>query len=290
MFVTIRLATLRAALRSSMIALGLVVAFSCLMIPLANAATEMVERPAQDSSKPAGHQRKNSHQPVDFNGVWEMTDISIVTVPEDDVDNFTDLAKQRIKDIKENYDPSQDDPAFFCLAKGMPWAMLNRARNYPTEIYQTDDRVMVLFELYDAYRSIRLDVSDFPEYVAPSAHGYSIGHWEGDALVIETRDLMPTNPVSLPYIHRSEEARIIERWTLQSHPKFGEVFINDMTIDDPVIYKKPATAHFVMKRAPKGTVLGGYNCPQDAWDRHVKKRQKEMASQKSAKESHHGEP
>ena len=41
----------------------------------------------------------------------------------------------------------------------------------------------------NSYRIIYLDGRSFPENIPPTNYGYSIGHWEGDTLVVETRGL-----------------------------------------------------------------------------------------------------
>jgi hypothetical protein len=219
--------------------------------------------------------------PANFSGIWVIADPALAVVPEANVDNLTDAAKERIARYQTQYDPSVDDPSSVCLAKGMPWTMLNRARDYLTEIYQTNDRVTVFFELYDAYRHIRMDRTEFPDYVAPSSNGYSIAKWEGSTLAIETRGVIETNPVS--HVHRGPDLRIIEKWSLQQDETHGEVLVVDMTIHDPLIYKQPAEARFVMKRAEEGEAVGGYNCPNYLWDKFVEKRTAELEAKAAKK-------
>jgi hypothetical protein len=77
------------------------------------------------------------------------------------------------------------DPVAKCLPPGMP-AMMSMA--YGMEIMQTKDKITFFSELNDALRRVYLDgrkpaqkVLDDPTYA-----GYSMGHWEGDTLVVDT--------------------------------------------------------------------------------------------------------
>ncbi|MGE0115955.1 MAG: hypothetical protein AB7T07_13865 [Steroidobacteraceae bacterium] len=214
----------------------------------------------------------------DFSGVWEMADLEYTVIPEENHPRFTEQTRRDIENYQKNYDPKKDDPVNVCFVKGMPWTMLFRARGYPMEVYQTDKRVVMFFEPYDGYRNIRLDRKVFPDSVPRSANGYSIGHWEGDTLVIETRNLTGRNPISPT--HRSEQARIIERWKFQQDAKYGQVLDVDVTMDDPEVFIEPAKGHGVFKRAPAGVEVGGYNCSEALWSDYIDKRRAEVESKR----------
>lgn len=215
---------------------------------------------------------------ADFSGVWRIVGFSEVMRPENSNPEYTEEALRRIRNFEQHYDEAEDSPAKFCYHEGMPWSMVHRARDYPTEIYQSADRVMLFHEGMDIYRHIRLDTKTFPENYVPSAQGYSIAHWDGGDLIIETRGLTATNEVGAH--HRSEEARVIERWHLIKQPNMPDRWEITFTLEDPVIFKKPARGRQLMERAEAGTVVGGYNCPQALWDDYIA----------SIKEQREGEP
>src|SRR5436190_15521443 len=80
---------------------------------------------------------------------------------------------------------SEFDPNAKCLSAGMPSMM---GMGYGMEIQQTKDKITIYGELNDVYRRIFLDgrkpsqkTLDDPTYA-----GYSMGHWEGDTLVVDT--------------------------------------------------------------------------------------------------------
>ena len=82
------------------------------------------------------------------------------------------------------------DPELFCLPSGVgPRAM---SAPYPAEFINLENpaRIIVLYQGGGRiWRVIHLDGRPFPEGDAlnPTYQGYSVGHWEGDTLVIETR-------------------------------------------------------------------------------------------------------
>lgn len=246
---------------------------SSLLIPLQG----MAEASTPEPQMPEPQISKGSRP--DFSGVWEMADFDLVRRPETNNPTFTPEAKAKLDYFKKYYDEIKDDPALFCMVKGMPWTITSRARTYPTEIYQTDDQIFMFFEYMDNRRVIHLDKTEMPEFYPRSSEGYSIGHWEDDTLVIKTRGLTAKHDIS-PYA-RSEETTIIERWTLVENPKFGTTIDIEVTVHDPNVYAKPAKGHQVFMRAPEGISVGGYNCQYQLWDKHIEKREKEI-EQKSA--------
>jgi hypothetical protein len=152
--------------------------------------------------------------------------------------------------------------------------MLGRARNYPTEIIQYPDRIFMVFELYDQFRQIHLDGTPKPADFGPSPSGWSVGHWEGQSLVIETTGMPTLNLFGV--MQRTEDAKVTERWQLGQHPDYGEVLNVDITVEDPAIFATPARAHQVFKRSKPGVVPGGYNCSSSLWDDHIEARKAEL--------------
>ncbi len=60
---------------------------------------------------------------------------------------------------------------------------------YPLEIVQNDTQVTILYESFHEVRRIFLDGRGYPETLPHRAMGYSLGHWEGSTLVVETKML-----------------------------------------------------------------------------------------------------
>jgi hypothetical protein len=82
------------------------------------------------------------------------------------------------------YDPFKDDPTFRCdpVAIRRVWG----APGTPLSITREGDRVVLRHEWMDVVRTVYLNVKEHPANGPRTSLGHSIGHFEGDTLVIET--------------------------------------------------------------------------------------------------------
>jgi hypothetical protein len=96
------------------------------------------------------------------------------------MDALTDAAKAAIA----RYDPFKDDPVFRCdpVAVRRVWG----APGTPLSITREGDRVILRHEWMDVQRIVYLNQHEHPKNGQRSSLGHSIGHFEGDTLVIET--------------------------------------------------------------------------------------------------------
>jgi hypothetical protein len=87
------------------------------------------------------------------------------------------------------YDPFKDDPVFRCdpVAIRRVWG----APSTPLEIIRDGPDVVLRHEWMDVRRVIHMNMKTHPKDGARSSLGHSIGHWEGDTLVIETANYSP---------------------------------------------------------------------------------------------------
>ena len=138
------------------------------------------------------------------------------------------LAKER------RADDSRDDPHVRCLPDNPP-----RAWTLPhlTKIMQTPKQLALLYEVNAMYRQIFTDERPFPEDPTPTWNGYSVGAWEGDALVVRTQGFRDDLWIDTGGSPMSEIAKMTERIT---RPNYGTLNI-ELTIDDPKNYTKPFT-------------------------------------------------
>ena len=147
-----------------------------------------------------------------------------------------DLRKARLAVIaKENPDAN-------CLPMGF---LQFHQQPQPRKIIQTPQMILIEYEANYGLRHIYLDGRKLPPQGEPQAwwYGYSVGHWDGDTLVVETNNLrgaedspndgwMDVN--GSPY---SQQAKFTERIR---RPAFGHLQI-DLTIEDAKAYTKPWT-------------------------------------------------
>jgi hypothetical protein len=147
----------------------------------------------------------------------------------------------------------QDEPYVACTPMSVPrinpfpWKMVySLTPKGVTEIY-------VLHELGDggAHRVVYMDGRKHPDDVFPTWYGHSIGHWEGDTLVIDTvgyNDKFWFDSRGTPH---TEKLHTIERF---SRPNFGTL-INDFTIDDPGAYSRTVQLKFTARRVRQDVEL-----------------------------------
>jgi hypothetical protein len=109
---------------------------------------------------------------------------------------------------------------------------------FPVEIIQTPAEVIELFEYDHTVRYIYTDGRKHPANLRPSYNGHSIGHWEGDALIVDTVGLNGKNWLDRVGHPESTEMHILER----IHRLNENTLQIDLTFDDPKSYTKPWTA------------------------------------------------
>ena len=137
------------------------------------------------------------------------------------------LYKQRFEDL------GKDDPSTYkCLPQG-PKAIIGLGW---AKIIQTPTLIAVLFEDL-SYRQIFLDGRELPKDPNPSFMGYSVGHWEGDTLVVESTGFNDRTWLDGGGHPHSEALRITERFRRKD---FGHIELKE-TFDDPKVYARPWT-------------------------------------------------
>jgi hypothetical protein len=131
---------------------------------------------------------------------------------------------------------AERDPADVCRAiPGFPLAGL---LSEPIKIVQAPRATIVLYEAGSLHRQIYSDGRAFPkEFELPSFLGYSVGRWDGEVFVVETRGFNDKTPLDAMGHPHSEALRITERFR---RPDFGHLEM-EMTFDDPHTYTKPFT-------------------------------------------------
>jgi len=154
----------------------------------------------------------------------------VTTLPQGQLDKipFQPWARA-VYDIRQI---DQFEPHTRCKASGVSRQF---STPYGTEFVEVPD----LQRLYimdnggpNSYRIIYLDGRSFPQNIPPTNYGYSIGHWEGDTLVVETRGLNEKFWMDTRGTPHTDQLKFTERFTRSD--------MNTMhytaTIDDPGAY------------------------------------------------------
>ena len=154
------------------------------------------------------------------------------------------------------------NPRNQCWPEGVPFVFTNG----PTELVQDKDRVLILYVYDHQVRHVRLNAKH-PEHVTPSWYGDSVGHYEGDTLVIDTVGLKVGKYSMVDWYGtpHTDALHVIERYRLLDPEAAKEGFARDakqhnvadgmrnansrskylqlqFTVEDKNVFTKPWTA------------------------------------------------
>ena len=97
-----------------------------------------------------------------------------------------------------------------------------------------------------------------PDTFDPVSNGHSVGHWEGDTLVVDTVGFSSEGITGIPGGgRRTPDSHLIERYRLLAGGKRLSVVF---TWEDPKVFTKPHTYEFRYYKAPKGTEAREFDC------------------------------
>jgi len=150
---------------------------------------------------------------------------------------------------------SKDNPDAHCLPIGL---MQLHEHPQPRKIIQTPSLIVMLYEAQAGIRQIFMDGRPLPKDVLPWWYGYSVGHWEGETLVVETtgfRDDVWLDIIGNPL---TESGKMTERFR---RPNYGTLEI-DVTFEDPAVYTEPFTVR-VNQRIMPDTDLIEFICGEN---------------------------
>ena len=215
----------------------------------------------------AGMALAQSSAPVDFSGTWMPAQGPGLTqgFPRSDWP-FTEKGQQLYDAFTAEFNPIEDDSAFFCVWPGMPMSMA-AAAPFPMEVIQRDHDITIFFEAWGQYRKIYIEGYDRPEPILPSRMGYSVGEWQGETLVVNTHMLSErTQGRSL----MSENATIIERLSIEEGPNGVRRLVSDIVFSDPDIYREDIHVRGVWNDSP-GTPIMEYVCTEELYEQHLER-------------------
>jgi len=149
-------------------------------------------------------------------------------------------ARRALREAKLKAGTPLVDPSSLCIPEGMPAIM---GAIFPFQILQTPGQVTVLAEFLTQTRRIYLDTQmPAPDDNAPSYYGFSVGHWEGDTLIVTTRGVR--EDVQFFEIPHSRDMTITER----IRPTGPNLLEDQITIDDPKMLVEPYRLTYGYKR------------------------------------------
>lgn len=200
---------------------------------------ELVLRGSGDKHFTAGRDNRHTVAEIEAREIGEAAELGLFRVwstiagdPDQDrlfTDQYplTDAART----AQAAWDPVRDNPAIRCEPKGLPSIM---DPPYPMEFSDQDDRIILRQEEFDTVRTIYMNADTTP---APqrSLLGHSVGHWQGETLVVVTTHM------TWPYfdnqgIPQSDQMRLEERFTVSDN---GKRLNYTLEATEPAIFTEP---------------------------------------------------
>ena len=203
----------------------------------------------------------------DFTGVWEVpmgAPPPAVSKPADGSSPAASLSDlfphltltpayaAKLKALQAN--APQDPSTANCLPPGMPGIM---GQPYPYEFLLTPGQVTIVGEAFSIIRHIYTDGRPLPADPDPSFFGTSIGHWDGDTLVVESVGFSPLTTIDFITPH-SDQMRILERFRLTD----PDTMSIETTVTDPEALAAPFVTHRILKRHRSWTIAE-YICEEN---------------------------
>ncbi len=168
----------------------------------------------------------------DFTGVWNRistkydANITADLKPEDVQPWARELVKERMENL------GRDHMFIKCLPVGAEYSVAQRFM----KLVQTPALIVILEEDL-VYRQIYMDGRPLEKDPQPSWMGYSVGHWEGNTLVVDSAGFNDKTWLDTQGHPHTGALKMRERIR---RPDFGHL-INEVTLEDPTIYAKPWT-------------------------------------------------
>jgi hypothetical protein len=224
----------------------------------------------QQAAAPKANTNAQPNDPRSFAGVWNPAPYM---QPKGEVDplDLSGHLKLLPPFTAEGQAAYEANVKFNAAGDVTPCYPYGTARNYftprPLEIIMVRDRVIEHFEYYDEWREIWTDGRGFPADPEPDFMGYSIGKWEGDTFVVESKDYNGKQFLTWEGIPLSTSMRLTERWTRVDADTLKIFF----TFDDPKMYTKPWNITFFWK-LHRDWQLDAHPCTIDQlteWDKKM---------------------
>jgi hypothetical protein len=210
----------------------------------------------------APSKRPPPSDPHDISGVWFQAGGYNPSYDPDDGSkvSFTAAGAAEYKRRKDAYATGNPvpDPPTQCWPHGVPRAMLVPS---PIQIIQAHGRIAIVIESGHNIRNIYMDEKQ-PSQVGPTLMGHSVGHWEGDTLVIDTIGLNPKAWLDEDGKPETAQLHVVERVRKLDG---GKQLEDSIAIDDPGVFTKPWTAKRLFNWRPDMRVVE-YICEENLRD------------------------
>ena len=143
---------------------------------------------------------------------------------------------------------SADNPDVWCLPMGN---MQFNVHPFPRKLVHTPGLLIIMYETHQGLRQVFLDGRTIPNDPNPTFFGYSVGHWEGETLVVETSGFKDGEWLDIQGSPLTDVGRTVERF---SRPNTGQLEI-EITFEDKKAYTRPFTVRLTQRLMPDDEIF-----------------------------------
>lgn len=188
-------------------------------------------------------------QPHDISGIWWSIKYSpkLEITGGGDIpynDKGKELYAKTVAGLKDG--SIKDEARHLCVPDGIPRILGNP---YPFKIIQTPGQTTIAYELNRVFRIVLMDKPQESAHdleILPYYSGHSVGHWDGDTLVIETAGFNEKTFLDATGAPHSDQLTTVERIR-----KAGRQLEDTVTVTDPELLIRPFSARFVYDPHPE---------------------------------------
>ena len=173
------------------------------------------------------------------------------------------LTPAALERLKHNAQLTTPSPIVNCLPDGMPHG---NTLPQPFKMIHSTGVIVFLYEVGTTFRQIHMDGRKLPVDPSPTWQGYSVGRWEGDALVVETVGFNDRSWLDVRGTPHSEEMRVEERFRRRD---YGHLEMT-VTITDPKTFTRPIAFSMVLDLMPDTELLEHYCQENEKDDAHIR--------------------
>jgi len=161
------------------------------------------------------------------------------------------------------YEVEFDDPILRCHVVNIfnGW---NHDRHV-NDIIQTDDTITLQYGFMDFVRTIHLGMDDHPADIEASTGGHSIGHWDGDTLVVDTIGFEEGFLSRSSGMKYSDQMHTVERIHFDAE---REYLVRDYTVTDPLYLDGESSGQDLMALSDVPYSL--YSCLELSGDNNIR--------------------
>jgi hypothetical protein len=220
---------------------------------------------AQNTSAPAQRLPRTAGGKPDLEGIWQASSTAAADL-QDHVAGLNMLAGRSVvsggvipyqpwaaaKKAENFRNRQKADPLSQCFIPGVPRVMY---LDFPFQIFQTPDAIAMAFEWSLDWRLIHMNNRPHPEGI-DSWMGYARGRWDGDTLVVDTRNFNDRTWLDMAGDFHSDALRVTERYRMIN----PDTIQYEATIEDSKVFTKPWTITIPLHRRTDRDRLFEYVC------------------------------